>query len=268
MITSDDGMVRSADGTAIGFERSGSGPPLVLVEAAGHHRGFSSFGRLAELLRGSFTVLLYDRRGRGSSGDTLPYAVEREVEDLAEVIDEAGGAAYVYGFSSGALLALHAAAAGLPITRLAVLEPPIGDGAAPAGPSAFTSELRHLVAAGRGDAAVEYFNTSIGVPEDMLAGLRGTPAWEAMVAVAPTLVYDGMIGDASPPEMLAGVPVPTLVIDSEGSTDDLAGMAATVARLLPDAQHRSLPGEWHGPRDEDLAEVLVDFFVGGTPGGR
>ena len=124
---SGESSVRSADGTRIAFERAGAGAPLILVEAAGHYRGFSSFTGLTGLLAADFTVYNYDRRGRGDSGDTAPYAVEREVEDLAALIATAGGSAFLYGFSSGALLALHAAARGLVIPRLALLEPPIGE---------------------------------------------------------------------------------------------------------------------------------------------
>jgi pimeloyl-ACP methyl ester carboxylesterase len=126
--------VRSA-GTRIAFERSGDGPPLILVEAALHYRDFSSFGGLAPLLAEEFTVYAYDRRGRGESTDTTPYAPEREVEDLAALIDEAGGSAHLYGYSSGPLFAMHAAAHGLSIGRLALLEPPLqDDGSEPRSP--------------------------------------------------------------------------------------------------------------------------------------
>ena len=124
-MSSTSQSVRSADGTRIAFERSGDGPPLILVEAAGHYRDFSSLGGLVPLLAREFTVYAYDRRGRGESSDTMPYAPDREVEDLAALIAEAGGSAHVYGYSSGALVAMHAAAQGVPIRRLALLEPPL-----------------------------------------------------------------------------------------------------------------------------------------------
>jgi pimeloyl-ACP methyl ester carboxylesterase len=241
--------LRSADGTGIGYQRTGAGSALILVEAAGHFRGFSSFEALTEMLRDHFTIYSYDRRGRGESTDTAPYTVAREVEDLDAMIGRAGGSAFVYGFSRGALLALHAAASGLAINRLAVLEPPIGDDAE--SPSQFTTDLVALAAANRRGDTVEYFNSSIGVPPEMLREMRDTPAWAAMESVAPTLVYDAVIGDESPPQMLADVKVRTLVLDSKDSTDDLTGMAATVARGLPDGVHMSLPGEWHGPREQD-----------------
>jgi pimeloyl-ACP methyl ester carboxylesterase len=251
--------VISRDGTTIAYERAGSGPALVLVEAAGHFRGFSSFSALAELLAVDFTVYRYDRRGRGDSGDTPPYAVDREVEDIAALVDAAGGTASLYGFSSGALLVLHAAARGVAIPRLAVLEPPIREDESTAAGD-FTRELAALVDAGRDADAVEHFHAGIGVPGEMMAELRRTPGWSAMVAIARTLVYDSMLGDASPPSLLARVSTPTLVLDSEGSSDDITGMAATVAAGLAHGTHRSLAGQWHGVPDEDLAPVLADFL--------
>ena len=259
-MTTTEGRVTSADGTTIAYDVTGDGPPLVLVEAAGHHRGFSSFDGLAPLLAADFTVVRYDRRGRGGSGDTPPYALDREIDDLAALIDALGGRSFLYGFSSGALLALHAAARGLDVPRVVVLEPPVAEDDV-GGASDFTRRLAALVADGRHEDAVTAFHEGIGVPAEVLSGLRGSPAWDAMVAIAPTLVHDAVIGDASPPGALAGVDVPVLVLDSEGSTDDLTGMAATVARHLPQGTHRSLAGEWHGVPDADLAAALVEFLA-------
>jgi pimeloyl-ACP methyl ester carboxylesterase len=253
--------VISSDGTTIAFDRSGDGPPVILVEAAGHYRDFSSFSGLVPLLSRDFAVFTYDRRGRGDSTDTTPYAPEREVEDLAALIAQAGGSAHVYGYSSGALLALHAAARGLPISRLALLEPPLQDGGEGT-PDSLTTELARLVAAGRNRDAVEHFHRSIGVPAEFIAEMQSTPEWAKMESVAHTLVYDCVISDATTPALLSSVEVPTLVLDSEGSTDNLTGWAATVAGRLPRGSHRSLPGEWHTVADEILAPVLAEFFRG------
>ncbi len=253
--------VESHDGTTIAFETTGSGPALILVEPSGHFRQFSAFGGLTPLLAQSFTVVNYDRRGRGASGDTAPYAVEREVEDLAELIEASGGAAFLYGFSSGALLALHAVAHGLAVPRLALLEPPVETDEDRSEQSEFTAELARLVAAGRRADAVEFFNAGIGVPAEMIEGMRGTPSWSAMESVAPTLVYDCVISEATSLATLASVRAPTLVLDSQGSTDDLTGWAAAVGRQLPNGTHRSLPGEWHGVPDDVLAPVLTEFFL-------
>ena len=252
------GTVRSADGTRIAFDRAGEGPALILVEAAAHYRDFSSFTGLAPLLAREFTVYTYDRRGRGDSTDTAPYAPDREIDDLEALIAEAGGAACVYGYSSGALLAMHAAARGSAIRRLALMEPPLADDSEPE--SDLTNELAALIAAGRRADAVRRFHESIGVPPGFVAEMAGSPVWPKMVSVAPTLVYDCTISDATTRELLKSVTVPTLVIDSAGSTDDLTGSAAAVAGLLPHARHKSLSGEWHTVSDEMLAPVLIDFF--------
>jgi pimeloyl-ACP methyl ester carboxylesterase len=252
--------VRSADGTRIAFDRVGDGPPLILVEAAGHYRDFSSFSGLAPLLSREFTVYAYDRRGRGESTDTTPYAPDREVEDLEALIAEAGGSAHMYGYSSGALLAMRAAAHGLPISRLAMVEPPLqDDGAEPPEPD-LTTELAELVSAGRNGDAVEHFHHSIGVPPEFIASMRSTPEWARMESAAHTLVYDCIISDTTTSTLLRSVAVPTLVLDSMGSTDDLTGWAATVAGQLPQGSHRSLAGQWHSVPDETLAPVLVEFF--------
>lgn len=254
------GTVTAKDGTSIAYEQAGGGPALILVDAAGHYREFSSFGGLIGLLVPHFTVYHYDRRGRGGSTDIQPYAVEREVDDLAALIEEAGGSAFVYAFSSGGLVALHAAANGLAIAKMALLEPPIAADEDRSAQRAFTTRLAELVSTGRRDAAVEHYLTGIGVPDDLVAGMRGTPSWSAMEAVAHTLVYDSLVSEATSSDLLASVTIPTLVLDSEGSSDDLTGMAATVAKAMPDASHRSLAGEWHGVPDDVLAPVLTDFF--------
>lgn len=253
--------VISPDGTTIAYDEVGSGPALILVDAAGHYRGFSSFAGLVDRLADDFTVFHVDRRGRGESTDTQPYAVQREIDDIAALIDRAGGSAYLYGFSSGALLALHAASAGLSIPKLAVLEPPIDPDEDRAARQAFTPELVDTLTTQGADAAVGFYLTGIGVPEEMITGMRGTPTWSAMASVAPTLVHDCRISEAMTFDVLGTVRVPTLVLSSTGSTDDLAQMAATVAAALPDATHRRLPGEWHGVGDEVLAPALVEWFL-------
>ncbi len=192
--------IRSADGTEIAFDRSGSGPALVMVDPALGYSGFDNIRGLGALLAADFTVYTYDRRGRGESGDTAPYAVEREVDDLGAVIAAAGGSAFVYGFSSGGLLALHAAAGGLPIRKLAVLEPPVrGEGEPP--DTDFTVEIDQLVSAGRRAEAVDRFLTSIGVPQEVMAQMA--PVRPAMDAVAHTLVYDCRISEATTFELLS-----------------------------------------------------------------
>lgn len=253
------GSVRSADGTEIAVDRSGSGPALVMVDPAGGYSGFDNIRGLGALLAAEFTVYTYDRRGRGKSGDTEPYAVAREVEDLAAVIAETGGSAFVYGFSSGGLLALHAAASGLGIHKLALFEPPVrGEHEPP--DIAFTAEIDELVSSGRRAAAVDRFLTAIGVPSEVIEQMA--PVRPAFEAVAHTLVYDCEISNATTFELLRSVPTPTLVLDSQGSSDDLTGGATAIVAALPNGTRRSLTGEWHGVPDEDLAPAVTEFFRG------
>jgi hypothetical protein len=146
--------------------------------------------------------------------------------------------------------------------RLAVLEPPIQDDEAESPGADLTTELAELVSAGRKSDAVEHFHQSIGVPAEFIASMRSTPQWAKMESVAHTLVYDCIISDTTTSTLLRSVEVPTLVLDSMGSTDNLTGWAATVAGQLPRGSHRSLDGEWHTVPDEVLAPVLVDFFHG------
>src|SRR5688500_18397646 len=175
--------LRSADGTVIAFERTGDGPAVILVEPAGHFRRLSSVAGLVPYLAEAFTVFTYDRRRRGESGDAEPFAPAREVEDLAALIERAGGSAHVYGYSSGALLALHGAAAGLPVERLALLEPPLQDDDA-TGPDRLTGELAELIAADCRDEAVEHFLRSCEVPDEAIASSRAGEAWPKMVSIA------------------------------------------------------------------------------------
>lgn len=257
-----EGTVRSADGTTIAYERRGAGPTVVLVDAAGGFREMGPMRPLAQLLADEFTVVCYDRRGRGGSSDTAPYTVEREVDDLRALVDEVGGPACLFGFSSGAVLALVAAARGLPVARLALLEPPLDLTAAPSGEPGLATEIADLVAAGRRGDAVAHFQASIGVPAEMTEGMRQSPWWAALERLAHTLVYDLTIVDALPADQLAGVTVPTLVVYSEQSDERLRRWAEGVAAALPTGRLRGMRGDWHQVPEGDLAPALAEFFAG------
>ena len=186
-------QVMSKDGTAIAFDRSGKGPAIILVGGAFQHRAIDPrTAQLAALLAQHFTVFHYDRRGRGDSSDTQPYAVEREVEDLDALIKEAGGSAFVFGMSSGAALAIEAIARGLAITKLAFYEPPFnsGDENARQASENYTRQLIALLTEGRRGDAVALAMTTWGVPAEAIAGMRQTPVWSLFESVAPTLAYD------------------------------------------------------------------------------
>ncbi len=260
--------VHSKDGTTIAFDQSGKGSPIILVGGAFQHRSIDPrTAQLAALLAPHFTVFHYDRRGRGDSSDTAPYAVEREVEDLGALIAEAGGSAFVYGMSSGAALALEAASRGLAITKLALYEPPfIVDDSRPRLPEDFATQLTELVSSGRRGDAVELFMTKAAeVPVEVVAQMRHAPIWPEVEAVAHTLIYDTTImGDnnALPTERVASVTVPTLVIDGGESPMWMRNAAQAVADALPNAQRRTLRGQTHDVAPEALAPVLEEFFAG------
>jgi pimeloyl-ACP methyl ester carboxylesterase len=257
--------VASRDGTRIAFERAGEGPALVLVDGALCHRSFGPMAPLAELLAPDFTVYRYDRRGRGDSGDTAPYAVAREVEDLEAVIGEAGGSAYVFGLSSGAVLALEAAAGGAPIAKLALYEPPLMVDDEHAQESEdFAERIEELVSAGRHGDAVEFFLTSAGVPAESIAEMRGASSWALFESVAPTLVYDNtVLGDGIVPyERAATLTVPALVANGGESPDFFRQAAQATADAIPGAQHRTLDGQsWGQVAPAALAPMLRQFFL-------
>ena len=264
-------IVTSEDGTTIAYDRLGEGPPLVLVAGAIQHRAVDpSLGRLMELLGSGFTVYRYDRRGRGDSTDTPPYAVDREIEDLAAMIDATGGTSFVFGSSSGAILSLDAAAHGLPIAKLAAYEPPfaIGDGTRPPLPDDYVERLRELAASDDPGAAIEYFMMEgVRAPAEVAAGMRAAPVWPALERVAHTLAYDGAIaaptmsGRPLPSDRWSSVSVPTLVIDGDASPDWMRNGVAALARILPNATHVTLPDQTHAVDPAVLAPVLEKFFA-------
>jgi pimeloyl-ACP methyl ester carboxylesterase len=257
----------SKDGTTIAFDRSGEGPPIVLVGGALSDR--SAAVDLAAELAPRFTVIAYDRRGRGESGDTAPYSVDREVDDIEVLIVAAGGNAFVFGHSSGAVLALEAARA-LPerITRLALYEPPfIVDDSRPPLPADYVTRLEELDSAGRRGDAVEYFlTTGPGVSPEAVAGIRREPFWPSFEAVSHTLAYDGTImgdtmgGSPAPLQRWASVKVTTLIMDGGASPDWQRNAVQALAEILPDARHRTLEGQGHGADPKVLAPALATFF--------
>lgn len=255
--------VTSADGTVIAFNQLGAGPPVILVAGAFCTRVRTA--PLAAALQERFTILNCDRRGRGDSGDTRPYSIEREIEDLDALIAEAGGSAAVFGHSSGATLALEAAAHGLKITKLVVYEPPflVDDSRAPL-PSDFVGRLAELIAAGRRGDAVELYQTeAVGIPEEVVVEQRQAPFRPALEAIAHTLVYDAaIVGDLTlPTGMIASITTPTLVIDGESSPPMLRNAVGAVARALPNGRRCTLAGQTHDINPDAVAPVLEGFLA-------
>jgi pimeloyl-ACP methyl ester carboxylesterase len=253
----------SADGTTIAFDRYGDGPPVIMTAGAFNTR--SATEPLAQALQQRFTVLNYDRRGRGDSGDTPPYAVGREIEDLGALVAAAGGSASVFGYSSGAALALQAAAAGLVITKLVLYEPPFNpDDSYPLLPADLAGQLAELVAASRRGDAVELYQTKgVGMPEDVVAQMRHAPFRPGLEAIAHTLAYDAtIVGDRSlPTGMIASVTAPALVISGEQSPRFLRAAARAVAAALPHGRLATLPGQGHDISPEATAPVMAEFLA-------
>lgn len=261
--------VRSKDGTPIAFDRSGTGPALVLVDGALCYRESGPMRSLAALLAPHFTVYTYDRRGRGDSGDTAPYMVEREVDDIEALINAAGGSAYVYGISSGAVLALEAASRLKSIRKLALYEAPfIVDSTHPPRPDDYLTRMDQLIELERRGDAVKLFMQTVGVPSIFIAMMRLMPAWSKLKAVAHTLPYDfRVLGDTGsgkplPAHRWASATVPTLVMDGGKSPAWMRNGMHSLAGVLPNAQYHSLPGQTHMLKPEALTPVLVDFFAG------
>ena len=256
--------VRSADGTAIAYDQAGHGPLLIIVDGAMNTRSSGTKPQLVDLLAAHFTVLSYDRRGRGDSGDTQPYTAGREIEDIEALIDQAGPAACLYGLSSGACLALNAAAQlGPKVSKLAVYDVPYSDD--PAFQQAYAQyreQLASALAGNRRGDAVAAFVRFVGTPADQVEAMRQAPFWPGMEAIAPTLAYDAdVIGqDASVPvKRAAQVEVPALVVYGTASPPFMAETARTLSRALPHAELRALDGQDHNVDPAVLAPVLTAF---------
>ena len=260
--------VTSADGTTIRFDAWGDGQPLIMVDGATGHRAVSQTNaQVGELLGDEFRVYAYDRRGRGESGDTPPYAVQHEIEDLAALIADAGAPTTLCGFSSGAVLALDAAAAGLPITRVAMFEPPfVVDDSRPPGPADYVQRLDASIASGRPGDAVELFLTgAVGMPAEFVDGMRQSPFWPALEEVAPTIAYDGRImgstmsGAPLPADRWSAVSVPVLVMYGRGTEPWLIAASRALADLLPTATLQAVDGAQHSVAADILAPALRQF---------
>jgi pimeloyl-ACP methyl ester carboxylesterase len=254
--------VTSRDGTTLAFDRLGSGPPVVLVCGGSVDR--MADAAIAQELASDFTVLNYDRRGRGDSGDTLPYAIEREVEDIEAVIQAAGGSAGLWGSSSGAALAMIATASGAPATKLALWEPPyiLDENARP--PADQVEQYERMIAEGRRGDAAEYFMTKVvRMPPEFVADARTQPWWAGQEAIAHTLAYDARImGDYSIPTETAGsVGVPTLVLAGGADFPWMRETAQQLADALPDGEVRFLEGQGHDVDPTVLASALKEFFA-------
>jgi pimeloyl-ACP methyl ester carboxylesterase len=266
--------VTSSDGTKIAYDRAGDGPNLILVDGAMTTRSSGSKPQIVNLLAAHFTTFSYDRRRRGDSGDTLPYAVDREIEDIAALIAEAGGTAFLFGHSSGACLALDAALALAPkVEKLAMYEPPYNDDpTAQQAWGVYIKQLTEALAENRRGDAVALFMSYVGVPPERISEVRQAPFFPGMEAVAPTLAYDhtAIMGPTAsiPTERAAQILTPTLVMYGSGSYPFMAETAQKLGEVMPHAHVRMLEGQTHEVGPEALAAALDEFFIGASAAGR
>jgi len=257
--------VSSKDDTIITYDKIGSGPPLILVDGALCYRSFGPMPKLASLLAKHFTVYYYDRRGRGNSTDVQPYSPAKEVEDIAALVNEAGGSAYLAGLSSGAALTLLAAESGLNLPKIALYEPPYVYEK-----NSAQSKINHganltsmLASQKRGDAVKYFMVKMVGVPAIFGFIMQLMPMFKKLKAVAHTLPYDtAVMGDFTvPEEMISRISVPALVAGGGKSPENLRAAVARVASVLSNGTLRMLEGETHNVKAEKLAPVLTEYFL-------
>ena len=258
-------QVQSADGTTIAYDQIGKGPAVILVDGALGSQADGFLVPLATGLSPHFTVITYDRRGRGESTDMQPFALEREIEDIEALINEAGGEAFLYGISSGAALALEATIKlGHKVKKLALYEPPYNDDeTARLALRNYKQQLAEVLAEGRKGDALALFMMLVGMPPEHLEGARKLPMWPMWEAVAHTLPYDAAaLGEdgSVPTEKAARVPVPTLVMDGSASFPFMNTTAVALAKAIPNGEHRTLEGQTHEVEAKVLAPALVEFF--------
>ncbi|SET10742.1 alpha/beta fold hydrolase [Geodermatophilus poikilotrophus] len=259
--------VASADGTPIAYEVFGAGPLLIAVCGATCDRALMR--PTAQALGRHFTTVDYDRRGRGDSGDTLPYAVDREIEDIAALIDRIGGPAHLYGHSSGAGLVLRAVAAGLPVDEFVLHDPPYSpDESSRTGARRYGRTIRSLLAQERRAAALETFCRLTGMPEEVIDGMRGTHRWAELTALAPTLAYDSAVmgdietGGAVPEDVAVRVTRPGLVLVGGASPPFMVQVGRRLAHLLPEGRLHVIEGHGHVVPPDVLAPVVAEHLRG------
>jgi len=262
--------VTSKDGTTIAFDQIGNGPLVILVDSALADRTICA--KLAKLLAEEFTVINYDRRGRGDSADTQPYAVQREVEDIEALIDATGGSAFIFGSSSGAVLALEAASKlSTKVKKQILYEPPfIVDGSRPPMPADFVEQVKELLARDkRSDALKLFFSKAMGIPSIFITIMRLMPSWSQSKSVAHTLPYDlAIMGDTQRGKPLsanrwATADMPTLVLTGGKSEAFFHTGGDALAKLLPNAKHRILKDQHHGSvvmSPNVVASEMTQFF--------
>ena len=262
-VAASTSQVMSKDGTKIAYEKTGKGPVVILVLGALNSR--KSGVKLAKLLAPHFTAITYDRRGRGDSTDIAPYAPQREVEDLAALIDETGDQVYLYGHSSGAAIVLKAAIKlRKQVKKIAIYEAPyVLDGGARKAAKEYNKQLKKLLASGRNGDAVALFVRNVGVSDKQIQAMKRMPMWKGLEVLAPTLAYDNDVlgeGHSLPTALLAGITTPTLVMHGGAGAPSMRDVAQAISETIPKAQLRTLAGQTHGVSAKVMAPVLAEYF--------
>lgn len=255
--------VQSKDGTRIAYDVYGSGPSLIYITGATCFRQFEPVLHDADVFASQFTVYNYDRRGRGDSGNTLPYSPEREVEDLEALIDAAGGTAFLYGHSSGAVLALEAALQlGGKVSKIVLYDASYCSNADEQGEFRKLGDaLDALLKAGKSEEAISSFLKGIGIPDEVFGFMRESPEWEKMVALAPTLAYDIRLTlDLPPVKRAAQLTTPTQIVTGDENPDSIHDVARQLKQAIPDAAYVRLAGQNHIPNPELVLPILVGFL--------
>jgi len=257
--------VSSKDFTVIAYDKIGQGPVVILVDGALAYRSFSPMPELAKLLSTDFTVVTYDRRGRGDSGNNKPYAVDREIEDIEALIDATGGSAYLYGVSSGGCLVLEAAIKlSGKVKKLAVYEAPYNsDETALKDWRKYTNQLMKFLAENRRGDSVSLFMAFVGTHLDQIDGMRKTPMWSMLEAVAPTLAYDASamgMDRKVPVERVSHITASTLVMHGGEGAPFMKQTALTLSKVIPNAKFRTIEGQTHAVASEVIAPFLIEFF--------
>ncbi|GKU79412.1 alpha/beta fold hydrolase [Paenibacillus sp. L3-i20] len=254
---------KSKDGTTIAYDVYGNGPALIFVTGATCFRSFEPVLHDATVFAEQFTVYNYDRRGRGDSGNTLPYTIERELEDIEAMINVAGGEAFVYGHSSGAILALEAAMLlGDKVSKLVIYDPAYShDEENQKEFIALSKVLKKMLDQGNHDEAIRYFLEGIGIPEEVIGYMQQSPQWSTMLTLAPTLAYDTLIAKELPPvERISQLITPTQIIIGEKSPTSIHEVADQISNAIPHAEYIKLKGEDHMPNPEVVLQVLTRFL--------
>ena len=268
-VATDSLTVKSRDGAEISYDKSGSGPVLIVIAGASNFRTTSpTFAELARTLSDQFTVINYDRRGRGKSGDVQPYAVQKEIDDIAALIEANGGRASLLGFSSGAILAIEAAVAGLPIDKVIAYEPPFvveGSGRDPNRGHLVPRMEAALAKGDRREVMRIFFIESVGLPQVQFEGMMNSPAGKGIEAIAHTLIYDSKIADAAYPnqkwpERFRSNKVPILLVDGDKTIPMIPAGVNALNKALANSSRKTLPGQDHAPKTEAIAPAIREFL--------